>query len=147
MVKNITNDYFNKNVYNIKNTEKDGELKFLGDKPVVVDFHAKWCGPCKVLGPVLEDLDKDYNGNLDIYKVDIEDEMELAQTFGVMSVPTLLFIPTEGKPSMSPGAPSKDQLKEIIDEKLLNKETKKSDIQEQVSKFQSIMNKIKAALS
>ena len=147
MVKNITSDYFSKNVYDFKNIKEEDGLKFLGSKPVLIDFHAKWCGPCKVLGPVLEDLDKDYDGSLDIYKVDIEDEMELAGAFGVMSVPTLLFIPTEGKPSMSPGAPSKDQLKEIIDEKLLNKETKKSDIQEQVSKFQSIMNKIKAALS
>tara|TARA_Y100001938_G_scaffold84586_1_gene116167 strand:+ start:255 stop:686 length:432 start_codon:yes stop_codon:yes gene_type:complete len=142
MAKDITGDFFSKNVYDFKNVDESGELKFLGKHPVVVDFHAPWCGPCRVLGPIVDELDKEYD-NVDFYKVDTEKEMELAAAFGVMSLPTLLFIPTEGKPSMSPGAPSKDQLKQIVDEKLLGK---KNPLQDEVSKFNTIMDKIKDAL-
>ena len=144
MVKNVTKDYFNKNVYDLKKTDDSGELRFLGKKPVLIDFYATWCGPCRALEPILEELDKEYDGKIDIYKVNTEDEMELAGAFGVMSLPTLLFIPKEGKPMMSPGAPPKDMLKDLINEKLLGK---KDELKEQVSKFQSMMNKIKAALS
>ena len=146
MVKNVTKDYFNKNVYDLNKVDENGELKFLGKKPVLVDFYATWCGPCKVLEPMLDELYTEYDGKIDIYKVNTEDEMELAGAFGVMSLPTLLFIPMEGKPAISPGAPPKQMLKELIDEKLLGKEVKKDELKEQVSKFQSIMNKVKAAL-
>ena len=145
MVKNVTSDYFSKNVYDFKNVDESGELKFLGDNPVVVDFHASWCGPCRILGPIIDELDEEYD-NVDFYKVDTEQEMELASAFGVMSLPTLLFIPKEGKPMMSPGAPSKNQLKEMIDEKLLGKEVKKNEMKEQVSKFEAMMKTIKDAL-
>ena len=147
MVKNVTTKYFNENVYDLKKVDDNGELKFLGKKPVLVDFYATWCGPCRVLEPILDELYTAYDGKIDIYKVNTEDEMELAGAFGVMSLPTLLFIPIEGKPVISPGAPPKQMLKELIDEKLLGKEVKKDELKEQVSKFQSIMNKIKAALS
>ena len=149
MVKNITSDFFNKNVYNIKQelSKESGELKFLGKKPVLVDFYATWCGPCKALEPILDELYTEYDGEVDIYKVNTEDEMELAGSFGVMSLPTLLFIPIEGKPVISPGAPPKQMLKELIDEKLLGKEVKKDKLKEQVSKFQSMMDTIKKALS
>ena len=143
MVKNVTKDYFNKNVYDLKKTDDSGELKFLGKKPVLVDFYATWCGPCRVLEPILDELYEEYDGEIDIYKVNTEEEMELAGAFGVMSLPTLLFIPMEGSPVISPGAPPKQMLKELIDEKLLGK---KDELKEQVSKFQSIMNKIKAVL-
>ena len=146
MVKNVTTKYFNENVYDLNKVDDNGELKFLGKKPVLVDFYATWCGPCRVLEPILDELYTEYNGEVDIYKVNTEDEMELAGAFGVMSLPTLLFIPIEGKPVISPGAPPKQMLKELIDEKLLDKEVKKDELKEQVSKFQSIMNKIKAAL-
>ena len=146
MVKNVTKDYFNKNVYDLNKVDDNGELKFLGKKPVLIDFYATWCGPCRVLEPVLDELYTEYDGKIDIYKVNTEDEQELSAAFGVMSIPTLLFIPKEGKPVMSPGAPSKQMLKELIDEKLLGKEIKKDELKEQVNKFQSIMNKIKAAL-
>jgi len=146
MVKNVTKDYFNKNVYDLNKVDENGELKFLGKKPVLVDFYATWCGPCKVLEPMLDELYTEYDGKIDIYKVNTEDEMELAGAFGVMSLPTLLFIPIEGKPVISPGAPPKQMLKELIDEKLLDKEVKKDELKEQVSKFQSIMDKIKASL-
>ena len=142
MAKDITTKYFNENVYDLKKVDESGELKFLGKNPVVVDFHASWCGPCRVLGPIIDELNEEYD-NVDFYKVDTEAEMELAASFGVMSLPTLLFIPKEGKPMMSPGAPPKQMLKEMIDEKLLGK---KDELKEQVSKFESMMNKIKAAL-
>ena len=93
--------------------------KYEGTKPAIVDFFATWCGPCKALSPVLEELAKEYGDRLVIYKVDVDQERELAGAFGIRSVPTLLFIPADGEPSMSPGAPSKAQLKQIIDEHLL----------------------------
>ena len=147
MVKNITGDYFNKNVYDIKHISENNELKFLGKKPVMVDFYATWCGPCKALEPILEELDKEYDGEIDIYKVNTEDEQELAGAFGVMSLPTLLFIPKEGKPVMSPGAPPKQMLKELIDEKLLGKEVKKDKkLDDAVGTFNKLMEKIKKVL-
>ena len=146
MVKNVTTKYFNKNVYDLNKVDDNGELKFLGKKPVLIDFYATWCGPCRVLEPILDELYTEYDGKIDIYKVNTEEEMELAGAFGVMSLPTLLFVPMKGKPVMSPGAPPKQMLKELIDEKLLGKEVKKDELKEQVSKFESIMNKIKAAL-
>ena len=147
MVKNVTTKYFNENVYDLKKVDDNGELKFLGKKPVLVDFYATWCGPCRALEPILDELYTEYDGEVDIYKVNTEDEMELAGSFGVMSLPTLLFIPMKGKPVISPGAPPKQMLKELIDEKLLGKEVKKDKLKEQVSKFQSMMDTIKKALS
>ena len=146
MVKNITNDFFNENVYNIKQelSEESGELKFLGKKPVVIDFYATWCGPCRALEPILEELAEEYKDKIDIYKVNTETEMETAAAFGVMSLPTLLFIPMNDKPSISPGAPAKEQLKELIDEKLLGE---KNELKTQVSKFEQMMNTIKKALA
>ena len=145
MVKNITSDFFNKNVYNIKQelSEENGELRFLGKKPVLIDFYATWCGPCRALEPILDELDKEYGSKIDIYKVNTEDEMGTAAAFGVMSLPTLLFIPMSDKPSISPGAPAKEQLKELIDEKLLGR---KDELKEQVSKFEQMMNTIKEVL-
>ena len=144
MVKNVTKDYFNKNVYDLNKVDENGELKFLGKKPVLIDFYATWCGPCRVLEPILDELYTEYDGEIDIYKVNTEEEMELAGAFGVMSLPTLLFIPMSDKPSISPGAPNKGQLKEMIDEKLLDK---KDEVKVQLNKFQQMMNTIKKALA
>ena len=146
MAKNITTDFFSKNVYDFKNIDESGELKFLGKNPVVVDFYATWCGPCRVLEPIMDELNEEYD-NVDFYKINTEDEIELAGAFGVRSLPTLLFIPMEGKPMISPGAPPKQMLKEMIDEKLLGKEIKKDKkLDDAVSTFNSLMNKIKAVL-
>ena len=146
MVKDITSEFFSKNVYDFKNIDESGELNFLGKNPVVVDFHAEWCGPCRILGPIIDELNEEYD-NVDFYKVDTEAEMELAGAFGIMSLPTLLFIPTEGKPMMSPGAPPKQMLKEMIDEKLLGKEVKKDEqLDDAVSTFNELMAKIKKVL-
>ena len=104
----------------IYNYEKNPQTwKYEGDKPAIVDFCATWCGPCKALGPVLEELAEEYEGKIYIYKVDVDQEPELSGAFGIRSVPTLLFIPANGEPSMSPGAPSKAQLKQIIEGHLL----------------------------
>lgn len=95
------------------------EWNYLGTLPAIIDFYADWCGPCKMVAPILEEIAKEYNGKLIIYKVDTEKEQELAAVFGIQSIPTFLFIPREGKPMMQPGALSKSMFKKVIDEQLL----------------------------
>lgn len=95
--------------------------EYLGDKPALVDFYASWCGPCKALAPVLEELAAEYGDQIYIYKVDTEQEQELAAAFGIRSIPTLLFIPMQGKPQMAQGALPKAQLREAIDKVMLGK--------------------------
>lgn len=95
------------------------EWKFLGERPAIIDFYATWCGPCKMLSPVLEELAAEYAGKIDIYKINVEEEEELAGVFGVRSVPTLLFVPMEGAPKMAQGALPKNVLQEAIRNVLL----------------------------
>lgn len=97
------------------------EWIYLGDKPCIVDFYANWCGPCKRLAPILDELAKEYAGEIYIYKVDTEKERELAAVFGIRSIPTLLFCPMGENPQMAQGALPKEQLKEAIDKVLLKK--------------------------
>jgi len=97
------------------------EWKYLGDKPCIIDFYASWCGPCKTIAPILEDLANEYNGQIYIYKVDTEAEQELAAAFGIRSIPTILFCPMVGAPQMAQGAMPKDSFKQAIKEVLLKK--------------------------
>ncbi|MBP1675983.1 MAG: thioredoxin [Bacteroidetes bacterium] len=97
------------------------EWKYLGDKPCIIDFYASWCGPCKVIAPILEELAKEYDGQIYIYKVNTEEEMDLAAAFGIRSIPTLLFCPMGENPQMAQGAMPKDAFKQAIDEVLLKK--------------------------
>lgn len=91
------------------------EWKFLGDKPALIDFFAPWCGPCKSLSPVLEELSEEYAGKVDIYKVNVDDEEALSEYFGIRSIPTLYFVPMDGEPRRAMGALPKSQLKEMLD--------------------------------
>ncbi|MFR9503231.1 MAG: thioredoxin [Rikenellaceae bacterium] len=115
----LTKAEFLEKVYNYE--ANPNELKYEGDKPALVDFYASWCGPCKALAPVLEELAAEYEGQIYIYKINTEEEQELAQVFSIRSIPTLLFIPMEGKPTMAQGAMPKAELKKNIDQLLLGK--------------------------
>lgn len=97
------------------------EWKYLGDRPAVLDFYASWCGPCKMIAPILDELAEEYGDEVYFYKVDTEAEEELAAAFGIRSIPTLLFLPMEGDPQMAQGALPKSTFKQVIDKFLLNK--------------------------
>ncbi|HEY5590565.1 MAG TPA: thioredoxin [Paludibacter sp.] len=97
------------------------EWKYLGDKPCIIDFYASWCGPCKTIAPILEDLAKEYDGQIYVYKVNTEEEQDLAAAFGIRSIPTVLFCPMVGAPQMAQGAMPKDAFKQAITEVLLKK--------------------------
>jgi thioredoxin len=99
---------------------KEQEWKFKGEVPAIIDFYADWCGPCKMVAPILEELSEEYKGKLKIYKVDTETEAELSAVFRIRSIPSILFIPMEGKPMMQAGAIPKSALKEVIEEELLS---------------------------
>lgn len=98
--------------------ENEEEWKYRGELPAIVDFYADWCGPCKMVAPVLDRLAKKYDGKLSIYKVDTEAEQELAGLFGVQSIPTLLFIPKDGEPRVAMGALPEKEFERIIGELL-----------------------------
>lgn len=103
--------------------EKEQEWKYKGELPAIVDFYADWCGPCKSIAPVLEELAVEYDGKLVIYKIDTDKEMELSGLFGIQSIPTLLFIPKEGSPMMQKGAIPKKAFEQVIEERLLQNNT------------------------
>lgn len=95
------------------------EWNYKGSKPAIIDFYADWCGPCKMVAPIFEELSDEYKDDITIYKVDTEKEQELAGAFGIQSIPSILFIPKEGQPMMQRGALPKNTLQKVIDEELL----------------------------
>lgn len=115
----LTLDKFQSDVFDYV---KEENWKFLGKIPAIIDFYADWCGPCKAIAPVLEELSDKYEGKLIIYKVDTETEEELSGMFGIRSTPTLLFIPVGKEPMMQPGALYKQDLIDIIEDELLDNE-------------------------
>lgn len=115
--KELTEKEFNTLVYDM--TQKDP--KYLGSKPAIIDFTAKWCGPCQRISPILDELAKEYDGKIVIYKVDIDKNQELAKAFGVRSIPAVLYIPTKGKPTMTVGSRDKAKFQNEINTILLGK--------------------------
>lgn len=116
----LTEYDFNMKIADIKNHPH--EFKYIGTRPCVIDFYADWCGPCRMLSPILNELSKEYAGKVDFYKINVDKEQNLARAFAIRSIPTLLFIPMEGKPTLMQGASPKGELKKTIDELLLKKE-------------------------
>ena len=105
MIEHLTKETFLNKVFNY---EKNKEWKYEGEKPCIIDFYADWCGPCKVVAPVLEDLANDFDGKINVFKVDTEAEQELASVFGIRSIPSFLFVPAKGQPQMAMGALPKE---------------------------------------
>lgn len=117
VVKHLTKAEFLEKVWNYEKNSK--EWKYEGDKPCIIDFYTTWCGPCKRLSPILEELAKEYDGKIIVYKVNTEVERELASVFQVRSIPTLLFCPLKDNPQINVGALPKEQLVEAINKVLL----------------------------
>lgn len=115
MLEHLTKETFKEKVFNF---EVNKEWKFEGKTPCMIDFYADWCGPCKMIAPVLEELQKEYGENLIIYKVNTENERELSAMFGIQSIPSLLFVPVDGQPQMAMGALPKATFEKAIAEVL-----------------------------
>ena len=111
MLEHLNKETFKEKVFNF---EENKEWKYEGDKPCMIDFYADWCGPCKMVAPVLEELQEEYGEKLVIYKVDTEEQQELAGMFGIQSIPSLLFVPTDGQPQMAMGALPKQSFEQAI---------------------------------
>lgn len=115
-VVHLTTQDFKERIFNYETSK---EWKYAGTLPAIVDFYADWCGPCKMVAPVLEELAAEYSGKIVVYKVDTENEQELASVFGIQSIPTLLFIPVEGQPQAAMGALPKPTFEKVIKDILL----------------------------
>lgn len=121
-MEHLTAQTFKEKVFNY---ELNQDWKFEGKLPCIIDFYADWCGPCKMVAPILEELSKEYEGKVNIYKVDTEAEQELSQVFGIRSIPSMLFCPVEGQPRMAAGALPKSALIQAIDDVLLQAQESK----------------------
>lgn len=115
MLEHLTLDTFKEKVFDF---EKNKDWKFEGEAPCVIDFYADWCQPCKMVAPILEELQSEYGEKLNIYKVNTEDQRELASMFGIQSIPSLLFVPKDGKPQMAMGALPKETFEQAFKEVL-----------------------------
>jgi thioredoxin 1 len=115
MLQHLTEQTFKEKVFN---WEQNKEWKFEGDKPCLIDFYADWCGPCKMVAPILEELAGEYEGKVNIYKINTDQERQLSGMFGIKSIPSLLFVPLDGQPQMAMGALPKETFKQAIKEVL-----------------------------
>jgi thioredoxin 1 len=110
-MENLTKETFIEMIFDF---EKSKEWEFKGNKPIIIDFYADFCGPCKIVSPILEEIEKEYSGKIDVYKVDTEEQQELGKVFGISSIPSILFIPLDDKPEMAHGALPKKTIKDAI---------------------------------
>jgi thioredoxin 1 len=115
MTEHLTKETFISKVFDYENNK---EWKYNGELPCLIDFYADWCGPCKMVAPILEELAKEYDGKMNIFKIDTEAETELASIFGIRSIPSLLFVPKVGQPQMAMGALPKETLEKAFKEVL-----------------------------
>jgi thioredoxin len=111
MTEHLTKETFTSKVFDY---EKNQDWKFEGELPAIVDFWAEWCGPCKMVSPVLEEISREFEGKLNVYKVNVDEEVDLASAFGIQSIPSLLFIPLNEKPRMAAGAMPKAGLVKLV---------------------------------
>ncbi len=114
-MKELTTFNFSTEIFDYENQK---EWKYLGSKPCIIDFYASWCAPCRMLNPILDEVEKEYGDKINIFKVNTESESELSLVFGIKSIPTLLFIPMNGEPRMAQGVISKENFDKIIKEVL-----------------------------
>jgi len=110
-LEHLTKNTFKEKVFNY---EANKEWKYEGQRPAIIDFYADWCGPCKMVAPILEELKTEYGDKLEIFKINTEEEHELSSLFGIRSIPSLLFIPLHGQPQMAMGALPKDTFRKAI---------------------------------
>jgi len=117
-VEYLTYESFKEKVWDFEANPND--WKYEGDVPCVIDFYADWCKPCKMVAPIMDKMAKEYDGKVKIYKIDTDKEKKLAGVFGIRSIPTVLFVPQEGRPAMQAGALPESEYKRIIEETVLN---------------------------
>ncbi len=115
MTEHLTKDTFAAKVFDF---EKNAEWKYAGNAPAIVDFWAEWCGPCKMISPVLDEIAKEYDGKLNVYKINVDEEVDVASAFGIQSIPSLLFIPLNEKPRLAVGALPKANILKLVKEVL-----------------------------
>jgi thioredoxin len=111
MAEHLTKETFKEKVFNY---EEKKEWEYAGDLPCIIDFYADWCMPCKMIAPVLDEISEEYKDKLHVYKINTEQEQELAAAFGIQSIPSLLFVPAEGQPQMAQGALPKESLEQAM---------------------------------
>jgi thioredoxin 1 len=117
MTEHLTKETFLQKVFNY---EMHDEWKFEGTLPCVIDFGAEWCAPCRMVAPIIDELAREYEGKVNFYKINTEEELELAAAFGIRSIPSLLFVPLEGQPKMAVGALPKPALIQAVEQELLS---------------------------
>lgn len=113
----LTYETFKEKVWDFE--ANPSEWVYEGDVPCVIDFYADWCKPCKMVAPIMDKLAKEYDGKVKIYKINTDKEKELAGVFGIRSIPTVFFVPQEGRPVKQEGALPESEYKRIIEESIL----------------------------